>query len=163
MPRDILTLKCNQYHLVASASTTALAANLFDYFASHRSCSARSGPAPDDKQKKSSAVLVPATPDISQASKDIQNSIAPEIERLATEKLAGTSSLQKHTKSKNIDATCGSSWCSHHRSSSLTSSSDDNSGKQEARHTSKKSQLSHSLLLNCFSLKPSAEKIQKKT
>ena len=79
LPREILTLKCNQHRLVASGSKSALANRLFDYFASGRTSTARARPAPDDRRKESSTVAEPATPDVS---KNIFKEIAPEIERL---------------------------------------------------------------------------------
>ena len=56
MPREILTLKCHQHRLVASDSKTALADRLFAYFASGRTSTTRTRPAPDDRRKKTSVV-----------------------------------------------------------------------------------------------------------
>ena len=49
MPREILTLKCNQHRLVASGSKTVLANCLFAYFAPGHASTARTKPAPDDR------------------------------------------------------------------------------------------------------------------
>ena len=70
MPREILTLKCNQHRLLASGSKTSLANHLFSYFALDHASTARTRSAPDDR-RKSSAVSVPVIPDVPQASKDI--------------------------------------------------------------------------------------------
>ena len=99
---------------------------------------------------------MPAIPDVPQASKDILKSIASEIEKRISEKLAGTiSKLEQQTKSKRKGVTRGArpQPCvkrGRHRSSSPTSSSDDNAGEQKARHTSKKTRLSRSPSLELF-------------
>ena len=145
MPTEILTLKCNQLRLVASVSKTSLANCLFAYFAPGRASTTSTRPAPDDRRRKSSAVTVPAIPEVPQASKDILKSIAPVIEKLISEKLAATiSKPEQQTKSKRKGVTRGSRphprvKRGRHRSSSPTSSSDNNPGEQEARHTSNKS------------------------
>ena len=78
------------------------------------------------------------------------------MEKLILEKLASTiSKPEQQTKSKRK----GGTHCSRpqpcikrsrHRSSSPTSSSDDNPGEQEVRHTSRKSRLLHSPSLELF-------------
>ena len=98
MSREILTLRFNQLCLVASGSKTSLANRLFAYFAPGHARTTRTGPAPDDRWRKSSAVTVPAIPDVPQASKDILKSIAPEIEKLISEKLAPTMTLSWSNK-----------------------------------------------------------------
>ena len=133
-----------------------MAKHLFAYFALGRASTARTRSAPDDRQKKSSAVSVPATSDVPQASEDIKKFIAPEIEKLISEKLAGTiSKPEQQTKSKRKGAARGSRLqpCIKHRchcSLSQTSSSDDNAREEEARHTSKKSRVSCSPSLELF-------------
>ena len=65
MPREILTLKCNQLCLVATGSKTSLAYCLFAYFAPGRASTTRTGPAPDNTiWRKPSAEAVPAIPDV---------------------------------------------------------------------------------------------------
>ena len=63
MPREVLTLKCNQLRLVASGSKTSSANHLFAYFAPGRASTTMSRPAPHDRQRKTSAVTVPAIPE----------------------------------------------------------------------------------------------------
>ena len=81
MPKEILTLRCNQLRLVVAGSKTSLPNHLFAYFAPGHTSTTRTRPALDDRQRKSSAVAVPAIPDVPQALKDILTSIAPETER----------------------------------------------------------------------------------
>ena len=156
MSREILILKCNQLRLVASGFKTSLVNRLFAYFAPGHASTARTKTAPDDRQRKSSAVVVPAIPDVPQASTDILKSLASEIEKLISEKLAGiVSKPEQQTKSKRKGVTHGSrpqprKKRGRHRSSSPTSSSDDNAGEQEAHNTSKKSRLSSSPSLQLF-------------
>ena len=158
IPREILTLKCNQLCLAASGSKTSLANRLFAYFAPGHVSTTRTWPAPDDRRRKSSAVTVPAIPDVPQASKDILKLIAPEIEKLISEELAATiSKLEQQTKSKRKGVTSGSRpqqrvKRGRHRNSSLTSSSTIILVNKRHVILPRNLGLHTLLLLNCFNL-----------
>ena len=109
MPREVLTLKCNQLRLIASGSKTSLANRLFAYFAPGCASTTMTRPAPHDRWRKTSAATVPAIPDVPQASKDILKAIAPEIEKLISEKLAATiSKPEQQNRPKRKGVTRGS-------------------------------------------------------
>ena len=52
MPREVLTLKCNQLRLVPSGSKTSLANRLFAYFAPGHASTTMTRPAPHDRWRK---------------------------------------------------------------------------------------------------------------
>ena len=99
-----------------------------------------------DRRKKSSDV--PAIPDVPQAAEDILKSIAPEIEKLISERLAGTTPGRSKKPSNFLRGKEQHMDQDPSRALSVVMIATHlqprlHEGEQEERHTSKKSRLSH--------------------